>query len=301
VAGRPNVGKSSLVNRLFGEERMVVSEVAGTTRDAISLVKEYNGRRFRLIDTAGIRRKGKVSQRVEKFSILKSLKSLDECDVALILIDASEGVTDQDVTIAGYAHERGCGAIFLLNKWDLLEGEEKNQKAFMDDLRMKSKFLSYAPAMTISALTGLRTHKILDLVQGIHDEYSHRINTGLLNRIIEDAIFRNEPPLHRGKRLKFYYATQVAVKPPTVVLFVNYPDAVHFSYERYLVNQIRETAELPRTPIRIFFRERTGKIDFSDRPREKTKHVERKEKSEVRKKKERQEQALRKRQRESGE
>ncbi|MFH1156855.1 MAG: ribosome biogenesis GTPase Der [Pseudomonadota bacterium] len=299
VAGRPNVGKSSLVNKLFGEDRLVVSEVAGTTRDSISLVVEHKGRRFRLIDTAGIRRKGKVTQRVEKFSIIKSLKSLDECDVALILIDAAEGITEQDVTIAGYAQDRGCGALFLLNKWDLLGEEEKNQKAFMDELRMKSKFLSYAPAMTISALTGQRTHKILDMVLGIYDEYNYRINTGLLNRILEDAIFRNEPPLHKGKRLKFYYATQVAVKPPTIVMFVNYPDAVHFSYERYLLNQIREMAELPKTPIRLLFRERTGKIDFSDKPRAVSHHAERKDRKDVKRKKERGEQALRKRLRES--
>lgn len=299
VAGRPNVGKSSLVNKLFGEDRLVVSEVAGTTRDSVDLVVEHKGKRFRLIDTAGIRRKGKVKARIEKFSIVKSLQSLDSCDVALILIDADEGITDQDITIAGYAQDRGCGALFLLNKWDLLDSDRKNQKAFMDDLRQKSKFLAFAPAMTISAKTGLRTHKVLDMVESIYKEYTYRINTGLLNRIIEDAIFRSEPPLHKGKRLKFYYATQVAVSPPTIVLFVNYPDAVHFSYQRYLLNQIRDVAELSRTPIRLLFRERTGKIDFSRNPRKVGHQDERKDRTELKRKKLRKEQSKRKRVRDS--
>ncbi|MBF0200018.1 MAG: ribosome biogenesis GTPase Der [Desulfamplus sp.] len=298
VAGRPNVGKSSLINRLFGEDRLVVSEHAGTTRDAVDLVIEHGGRRFRLIDTAGIRRKGKVREKIEKFSILKSLKSLDVCDVTLIIVDASEGITDQDITIAGYARDRGCGALFLLNKWDLLEADERDQKRFMADLRMKAKFLSHAPAMTISALTGLRTHKILSMVEKIYAEYSYRINTGLLNRIIEDAVFRSEPSLHKGKRLKFYYATQVSVKPPTIVCFVNYPDAVHFSYKRYLLNQIREMAEMEMAPINLYFRERTGKIDFSARtPNTKAnvRYAEKQERKKIKRKKERSEQHRRKR------
>ncbi|WP_080804263.1 ribosome biogenesis GTPase Der [Desulfamplus magnetovallimortis] len=301
VAGRPNVGKSSLINRLFGEDRLVVSEKAGTTRDAVELVVEHGGCRFRLIDTAGIRRKGKVKEKIEKFSIIKSLKSLDVCDVTLILIDASEGITDQDITIAGYARDRGCGALFLINKWDLLEQDEKDQKKFMNDLRMKAKFLSYAPAMTISALTGLRTHKIFSMVEKIYDEYSYRINTGLLNRIIEDALFRAEPSLHKGKRLKFYYSTQVAVKPPSIVCFVNYPDAVHFSYKRYLLNQIREMAELEYTPINLYFRERTGKIDFSSKTPNTTaniRYARKKERKNVKRQKERTEQQRRKRIRE---
>ncbi len=295
VAGRPNVGKSSLVNKLFGENRLVVSEVAGTTRDAIDLTVERHGKRFRLIDTAGIRRKGKVKQKIEKYSILKAFKSLDACDVALILIDADEGVTDQDITIAGYAQERGCGALFLLNKWDLLDRERKHQKTFVERLRMKSKFLAFAPVMTISALTGLRTHKIFPMVEGIYEQYSTRIGTGSLNRIIEDAIFRAEPSLHKGKRLKFYYATQVSVKPPTIVCFVNYPEAVHFSYKRYLTNQIREMAQLGKTPIRLLFRERTGKIDFSKRGCVKDPYKNKGEKKNMKRKKERKEQSRRKR------
>lgn len=302
VAGRPNVGKSSLINKLFGEDRLMVSEHAGTTRDSVELAIEHEGTRFKLIDTAGIRRKGKVTEKIEKFSIIKSLQSLDECDVALILIDASEGVTDQDITIAGYAQDRGCGAMFLFNKWDVVDTDEKDQKKFMDELRMQSKFLSFAPAMTISARTGLRTHKIFDMVASIYKEYTHRINTGLLNRIIEEAVFRSEPPLHKGKRLKFYYATQVAVKPPTIVCFVNYPDAVHFSYKRYLMNQIREIAELGQTPINLYFRERTGKIDFSERitntPANK-RYAEKKKRKIVKRKKEREIQQQRKKERET--
>ncbi|MBT7631109.1 MAG: ribosome biogenesis GTPase Der, partial [Desulfobacula sp.] len=297
IVGRPNVGKSSLANRLFGEQRLVVNEKAGTTRDAIELKCEHKGRQFILVDTAGIRRKGKVTRKIEKFSILKSLKSLDECDVALILIDSDEGITDQDITIAGYAEDRGCGAVFLLNKWDLLDKERKSVKKYMEDLRYKSKFLSYAPAITISALTGQRCHKILDEVVKIYKEYCHRINTGVLNRIIEDAVYRTEPSLHKGKRLKFFYATQVASKPPSFVCFVNFPKAVHFSYKRYLLNQLRQMIPLEKTPIKLFFREKTGRIKFTGNSKEDERIFQKKKKHNTRRQKERTEQSKRKRQR----
>ncbi len=300
IVGRPNVGKSSLANRLFGEKRLVVDEKAGTTRDAIELEVEHKGKKFVLVDTAGIRRKGKVTEKIEKFSIIKSLQSLDDCDVALILIDADEGITDQDITIAGYAEDRGCGALFLLNKWDLLDEDRKNVKQYMEDLRYKSKFLSFAPAITISALTGQRCHKILDEVVKIHEEYCHRINTGLLNRIIEDAVRRTEPSLHNGRRLKFFYSTQVSTKPPTFVCFVNFPDAVHFSYKRYLVNQLREMIPLERTPIKLYFREKTGKIQFSGGSKE-DERIFQKKKRHIRKKgKERKEHSRKKRERDQG-
>ena len=262
VVGRPNVGKSSLINMVLGEKRLVVSNVAGTTRDAVDSFVEMNGQSYCFIDTAGIRRKGRVSRKLEKYSIIKSLRSLDRCDVALILIDSAEGITDQDITIAGYAHDRGCGCIFLLNKWDLVEKDDKTVKVYYERLRMESKFLQFAPAMTISALTGKRVNRIFQLVNEVYEQYASRIGTGQLNRIIEQAIHKTEPSLHKGKRLKFYYATQVATKPPSFVCFVNYPEAVHFSYERYLVNQIREQAGLDKTPIRLMFRLRTGKIEF---------------------------------------
>ncbi|WP_299980990.1 ribosome biogenesis GTPase Der [Desulfobacula sp.] len=297
IVGRPNVGKSSLANRLFGEQRLVVDEKAGTTRDAIELSVEHRGRQFILVDTAGIRRKGKVTQKIEKFSILKALKTLDECDVALILIDSDEGITDQDITIAGYAEDRGCGALFLLNKWDLLDKERKNIKKYMKELRDKSKFLSYAPAMTVSALTGQRCHKILDEVVKIYKEYCHRINTGVLNRIIEDAVYRTEPSLHKGKRLKFFYSTQVATKPPCFVCFVNFSKAVHFSYKRYLINQLRQMIPLEKTPIKLYFREKTGKIKFSGNSKEDQRIFQKKKRQMTKKQKLRKEQSQRKRKR----
>jgi len=300
IVGRPNVGKSSLANQLFGEKRVVVNEKAGTTRDAIELTVEHKKRKFILVDTAGIRRKGKVTKKLEKFSILKALKSLDDCDVALILIDADEGVTDQDITIAGYAEDRGCGAMFLLNKWDLLDKERKNVREYMEDLRYKSKFLSYAPALTISALTGQRCHKILDEVVKIHKEYCHRISTGVLNRIIEDAVYRSEPSLHKGRRLKFFYSTQVATRPPCFVCFVNFSKAVHFSFKRYLINQLRQMIPLKHTPIKLYFREKSGKIDFSAKTKQKERIFQKKRKQITKKDKQRKEQSRRKRQRDLG-
>jgi GTP-binding protein len=259
VVGKPNVGKSSLINRILGEKRLLVSDTPGTTRDAIDSVCRVNGKSYLLIDTAGIRRKARVSKKLEKFSVIKALRSLDRCNVALILIDANQGITEQDVNIAGYAFERKCGCIFLLNKWDLVEKDSKTVKSFHDRLRMEAKFLSFAPILTLSALTGQRVLKIFSIVEDVYQQYSLRIGTGQLNKIFEQAIKQNEPSLFRGRRLKFYYVTQVSAGPPSFVCFVNYPDAVHFSYRRYLMNQIREKAGLDKTPIRIIFRKRTGK------------------------------------------
>ena len=259
VVGRPNVGKSSLINRILGEKRLLVSDIPGTTRDAIDSVWEMNGRSYRLIDTAGIRRKGKVHRKLEKYSIIKALRSLDRCDVALIVMDAAEGVTDQDISVAGYAFERGCGCILLLNKWDLVAKDSKTAKMYYERLRQQAKFLNFAPAMTISALTGLRVRKIFKQADEVYDQYARRISTGELNRCLERAIERNEPSLHRGKRIKFYYGVQTSIKPPTIVCFVNYPQAVHFSYKRYLINQFREETGLDKTPIRIIFRQRAGR------------------------------------------
>jgi GTP-binding protein len=258
VVGRPNVGKSSLINRILGQKRLLVSATPGTTRDAIDTICQIGGKRYLLIDTAGIRRKGRVSHRLEKFSIIKALRSLERCDVALVVMDASEGITDQDINIAGYAYESGCGCIFLLNKWDLVEKDSHTVNQYIDRVRTAAKFLNFAPVLTISALSGQRVTKIFTCVADVYRQYASRIGTAQLNKIIERAIFRNTPSLHRGKRIRFYYATQVSHKPPTMVCFVNYPEAIHFSYKRYLINRIREETGLDKTPIRLIFRKRQG-------------------------------------------
>jgi GTP-binding protein len=257
--GRPNVGKSSLINRILGEDRLVVSDIPGTTRDAVDSMFRVNAKTYRLIDTAGIRRKGKVTGKIEKFSIIKALRSLDRCDVALIVLDADEGITDQDTSVAGYAYERGCGCVVLLNKWDLLEKDTNTAKNYVEQFRYQAKFLGFAPVMTLSALTGQRVTKIFKQVDEVYAQYARRIGTGPLNKIVESALQKNEPSLHRGRRLKYYYATQISAKPPTIVCFVNYPEGVHFSYKRYLINQIREQAGLDKTPIRLIFRKREGR------------------------------------------
>ncbi len=270
VVGRPNVGKSSLLNRLVGAERHLVSDIPGTTRDAVDSVIKRDGRHYRLIDTAGIRRKGKVTRKLEKFSILKALRSLDRCDVALIVVDAAEGITDQDISVAGYAHERGCGCLFLLNKWDLVAKDQHSVRRFTEALRASAKFLAFAPVLTLSALTGQRVQRIFKLVDAVYAQYTTRVTTGRINRVLEKALADNEPSLHRGRRIKFFYATQAATRPPTFVMFVNYPEAVHFSYQRYLVNRLREGANLPDTPIRLILRPRTGRKETSGRPKRRT-------------------------------
>jgi GTP-binding protein len=209
-----------------------------------------------MIDTAGIRRKGKVSRKIEKFSVIKALRSLERCDVALIVMDAGQGVTDQDVTVAGYAFERGCGCVLVLNKWDLAEKSGTSERTLIEQVRRQSKFLAFAPVLTVSALTGRRVSKIFGAVDTVYAQYCRRIATGELNRLLETALAKTPPPLHRGRPVKFYYGTQAGSKPPTIVCFVNHPEAVHFSYKRYLLNQLREQAGLDQTPVRLFFRQR---------------------------------------------
>lgn len=264
IIGRPNVGKSSLTNRIIGENRVIVSDIPGTTRDSIDTACEINGRKYLLIDTAGIRRKKQVYDKIEKISILKALKSIERCDIALIVIDAHDGITEQDIKIAGYAYERGCGCIFLLNKWDIVEKDDATLKRFVEKLRTAAKFLNYAPVLPISALTGKRVPKIFNMVNTVYSQYSTRISTGPLNKIFENATLKTEPSMHKGRRLKFFYATQISDKPPTFISFVNSPEGIHFSYQRYLINQIRQETGLDQTPIRLFFRKRkeTGNRDF---------------------------------------
>jgi len=259
VVGKPNGGKSSLINRILGKARVLVSDTPGTTRDSIDSLCKINKKPYLLIDTAGIRRKGRVSKKLEKFSILKALKSLERCDVALVIIDANEGITEQDIKVAGYAFERKCGLILLLNKWDLVKKETNTVKKYYEQLKMEAKYLNFAPAMTISAKTGLRVPKIFHLVDEVYSQFTTRIGTGTLNRIVEQATGKTQPSLYRGNRIKFYYATQTSSKPPTFVCFANFPEGIHFSYKRYLINQIREQAGLDKTPLRMIFRKRQGR------------------------------------------
>ncbi len=256
VIGRPNVGKSSLINRLLGDERLVVSEIPGTTRDAVDTICKVNNKEYVLIDTAGIRRKGRVQKKLEKFSIIKALRSLNRCDIALVMIDAVEGVTDQDLRIAGYALERGRGCIILLNKWDLVEKDSKSAERYVKEVKDRLGFLRFAPILTISALTGQRAFKVFDWVESVYEQYTTRISTGRLNRIFDAIINQHQPPSYRGRRVKFYYSTQTSVAPPRFVCFVNYPEGIRLSYERYIINRLREGLGLDRTPIRLIFRKR---------------------------------------------
>jgi len=256
IVGRPNVGKSSLINSILGEDRVIVSDIPGTTRDSIDTPVEINGKAYLMIDTAGIRRKARVDLKLEKFAVIKALGSLARCDIALIMIDAADGITEQDIRIAGYAFERGCACIFLLNKWDLVERSDQTIRHYREVLDDQAKFLSFAPMMTVSAKTGRHVRKIFEFIDTVFDQYSRRIGTGPLNRILIEATEKNEPPMYRGRRLKFFYATQTGTHPPTFVSFVNFPEGVHFSYQRYLINRIREATDLDKVPIRLFLRKR---------------------------------------------
>lgn len=259
VVGRPNVGKSTLVNTILQAPRVIVSDVPGTTRDAIDSPFVQDGQRFVLIDTAGIRRKGRTSAKLEKVSIIKALQSVDRSHVAVVVVDAAEGLTDQDVHIAGYVRERYRGCVLVLNKWDLVDLDQRRRKNFLADARERLRFMPYAPVITASALTGNRVSQLLPTVLQVFKEYNQRVATAAVNQALEAAVQKHEPPYVGQRRLKFYYAAQTAVRPPTFVLFCNYPDSIHFSYERYLANHFRETFGLQRAPLRIIFRPRSRK------------------------------------------
>jgi GTP-binding protein len=256
VVGRPNVGKSSLINRLVGFERVVANETAGTTRDSIDTPFVYNKQRYVLIDTAGIRRKGRVQRKLEKYSVIQALKAMERAHVVLVVIDAEEGVTDQDMTVAGYALERGRAVILVVNKWDRLKKDHGTMGRYVDQVRRSFKFLHFAPVLFVSALTGQRVARIMDEVEKVAGEFNRRVATAELNRVLEEAMLSHQPPMVKGKRLKFYYMTQTGVRPPSFVAFVNRAEGIHFSYERYLTNQLREAFGFQGTPIRLKFRNR---------------------------------------------
>lgn len=256
IIGKPNAGKSSLVNKIAGENRVIVSDKAGTTRDAVDTPVTHDGKKYLLIDTAGIRRKSKVSDNVEKYSVLRAYMAVDRADVCVIMIDAAEGFTEQDSKIAGYAHEQGKASVVAINKWDIIEKDGKTMQQFTKKLEVDFSFMSYAPFVFISAKTGQRVDKLFQLIDYTVEQNARRISTGRLNELLSYATARVQPPSDKGKRLKVYYLTQPSVKPPTFVCFCNKKDLFHFSYQRYIENQIREAFGLDGTPIRFIVRER---------------------------------------------
>ena len=256
VIGKPNVGKSSLINRILGENRVIVSDIAGTTRDAIDTKYEKDGQKYTFIDTAGMRKRGKIDEAIERYSVVRSLAAVDRCDVVLILIDALEGVTEQDTKIAGYAHNQGKASIIVVNKWDLIEKETNTMNNYQNDVRNGLAYMMYAPVAFLSAKTGSRIEKLFELIKYVNEQHAMRISTGVLNDVLNEAITKVQPPSDKGKRLKIMYITQASTKPPTFVLFVNDKELAHFSYIRYIENQIRETFGLEGTPIKFIIRER---------------------------------------------
>ncbi|QUH20929.1 ribosome biogenesis GTPase Der [Alkaliphilus sp. B6464] len=259
MIGKPNVGKSSLINRILGEDRVIVSDIAGTTRDAIDTPFTSGEDRYVLIDTAGIRRKSRIKENVEKYSIVRAIAAVQKSDVCLLVIDASEGVTEQDKKIAGYSHENGKGMIIIVNKWDIIEKDNHTMNEFIKEIRNELTYISYAPILFVSALTGQRMNKVLEEVKHVSNQNAMRIPTGSLNEVIGEAILLNQAPSDKGKRLKVFYATQASVKPPTFILFVNDKELMHFSYLRYLENKIRENFGFEGTPIRFILRQKTGR------------------------------------------
>lgn len=257
LIGRPNVGKSSLVNAILGEERVIVSDIAGTTRDAIDTPFEKDGQKYVIIDTAGMRKRGKVYETTEKYSVMRAMKAIERADVVLIVINGEEGIIEQDKHIAGYAHEAGKAAIFIVNKWDIVEKDDKTMHQFTQKIRDHFLFMTYAPVLFVSAKTTQRLHKLLPLVMSVAEQHAMRVQTHILNDVISDAVAINPPPTDKGRRMRINYATQVAVKPPIIVLFVNDPELMHFSYERYLENKIRAAFGFEGTPIRLFTRRKS--------------------------------------------
>ena len=259
IVGKPNVGKSSIINKLLGENRVIVSDIAGTTRDAIDTEILHNGKEYIFIDTAGLRRKNKIKEELERYSIIRMVTAVERADVVLMVIDATEGVTEQDAKIAGIAHERGKGVIIVVNKWDAIEKNDRTMREYESDIRQVLSYMPYAEIMYVSAATGQRLNRLYDMIDMVIENQTLRIATGVLNEIMTEAVAMQQPPSDKGKRLKLYYITQVAVKPPTFVIFVNDKELMHFSYTRYLENKIREAFGFRGTSLKFFIRERKEK------------------------------------------
>ena len=257
IVGKPNVGKSSLVNKILGKERTIANPVAGTTRDAIDSTVKVRGKKYLIIDTAGIRRKSKISQTLEKYSVVQALKSINRCDIVLVLIDAEEGITEQDTKITGLAYERGKACLIVVNKWDKVKKDNATVGKYVEEIKDKLKFLDFAPIIFISAVTGQRAPKIFDLIDKVYAQYTQRIGTSPLNNLVEQAVRKNPLPRYQNRLMQIYYATQTDIKPPTFVFFVSNSKGIHFSYERYLMNQIREKFEFDSVPLKLIFRKKS--------------------------------------------
>lgn len=259
LAGRSNVGKSSLVNAIIGQERMVVSDIAGTTRDSVDTLVSRDKYTYLLIDTAGIRRKGKTTDKLEKFSVLKALKAIGRCDIALVVLDAEEGITEQDTKVISYTQDQGRALIVLINKWDLIKEDKKRQEQLLLEVELALKFIPYAPVLKVSALTGTGIKRLFPEIGKLYRQFHQRFPTAALNRLLAEAVARHEPPYYHGRRLKFFYTAQLGTAPPLFAVVANDPRGIHFSYQRYLTNCFRDGLGLDRVPVRLLFRERSGR------------------------------------------